>query len=70
MDELSVTIKAHNFPDVVCIVESWLSHDVRDQELQFQTLNVTMNGLHFNKVECFKYYYILHVCNILGTSFL
>ena len=38
LDDLFVTIETHNFPDIVCIVESWLGHDVRDQELQFQTI--------------------------------
>ena len=31
LDELSATVEAHNFPDVICIVESWLGHDVKDQ---------------------------------------
>ena len=33
LDGLFVTIEAHNFPDIVCIVESWLGHDVTDQEI-------------------------------------
>ena len=40
LDELSATIEAHNFPDVICIVESWLGHDVRDQEITISNYNI------------------------------
>ena len=40
MDELSATIEAHDFPDVVCIAESWLCHDIREQEIAIPNYNV------------------------------
>ena len=40
LDELSATIEAHDFPDVVCIVESWLCHDIREQEIAIPNYNV------------------------------
>ena len=33
-------IETHNFPDIVCIVESWLGHDVRDQEIAIPNYNI------------------------------
>ena len=39
MDELSATTEAHDFPDV-CIVESWLCHDIREQEIAIPNYNV------------------------------
>ena len=32
MDELIAFVDAHN-PDIVCIVESWLSADITDEEI-------------------------------------
>ena len=40
LDDLFVTIETHNFPDIVCIVESWLGHDVRDQEIAIPNYNI------------------------------
>jgi len=40
LDELSATIEAHDFPDIVCIVESWLCHDIREQEIAIPNYNV------------------------------
>ena len=40
LDELSATIEAHDFPDVVCIAESWLCHDIREQEIAIPNYNV------------------------------
>ena len=40
LDELSATIEAHDFPDVVCIVESWLCRDIREQEIAIPNYNV------------------------------
>ena len=31
-DELRLVVEVNN-PDIICIVESWLGHDVRDQEI-------------------------------------
>ena len=40
LDNLFVTIETHNFPDIVCIAESWLGHDVRDQEIAIPNYNI------------------------------
>ena len=40
LDDLFVTIETHNFPDIVCIVESWLGHDVGDQEIAIPNYNI------------------------------
>ena len=40
LDDLFVTIETHNFPDIVCIVESWLGHDVRDQEIAIPNYDI------------------------------
>ena len=40
LGDLFVTIETHNFPDIVCIVESWLGHDVRDQEIAIPNYNI------------------------------
>ena len=34
LDELALLIETHN-PDIVCIVETWLSDDILDSEISF-----------------------------------
>ena len=38
-DELCLVVEVNN-PDIVCIVESWLGHDVRDQEIAIPNYNI------------------------------
>ena len=40
LDDLFVTIETHNFPDIVCVVESWLGHGVGDQEIAIPNYNI------------------------------
>ena len=38
-DELRLAVEVNN-PDIVCIVESWLGHDFRDQEIAIPNYNI------------------------------
>ena len=39
LDELALLIETHN-PDIVCIVETWLSDDILDNEISFPGFHV------------------------------
>ena len=63
-DELSVTMEAHN-PDVICIVETWLSVDVLDSEIGYQVYRRDRNR-HGEGVLIYVRDHF--VCNILPSA--